>query len=538
MAGSEADMTKALARTIIRPVSNVTFDLAGDDVFERSLALVVEWMKARNAAIPAEASRGVPFDIGGGGTSVARATRIDYEEGRVWSATIDDPDDTQVGRTWITEFTIGEYHGGVHFGSRLLNFTRGDEEAFTASVPGIVRDLVREFDCTVDGQTLSQDGTLITTPDDLDTLCALLERPDRRLPVVVLAESRDRQPRVPLRTLVARLTGAAHVVGMTDECADLLVQRIGRSLSVYNGAVRLYRPGLRFKDADPFEHPLWLAYAGRTSERGDVVVTRVLASSLASPNTDYPRFDAVRATAISNELAERRARSPANDPDLVRLLEEQNATLGAKIEKADDELNQWLADAEATRTSSDQQIAELLSDLHHSRSQNDALRQALATGGSGHTPRAPLTDLSNFRAWATANLSPRIWISDKAIKETERNGQYRTPEEIGDALYALDEVYAPMRCEAQTELKTTWDERSTALGISVTPCFKREGDLKRHPEYSVSYRGGKHWCHLHLKRGGGTDPKGMFRIYFLIDEDEQRILIGHMPSHLDNNMTN
>ena len=370
---------------------------------------------------------------------------------------------------------------------------------------------------------------------DLTDLLAL-ERTNRRLPVIVLAAGVTRQPFVALETLTHRLAGAAHVLGLTDECSTLLRARVGKDLSVFDGAVRMYRPGLQFDEADPYDHPLWLAHAGRPPTDGAPVISRVLASGVAKGTTDYPRFEAVRQAAAERTIEEHR--SVATDTELARILEAQATTLREQLESLREEQNQWLADEERERSSAEQQIAELRAEFRRVRAQNESLRAAMASGDAPAIVKPPLTDLESFGTWAASNISPNIYLAPKAIKETERNVQYRNPEEIGAALYALDELYVPMRRHPDDERHRAWIAKMTELGITLTPCFTRDGDIQRYPEYSVQYRGQKRWCDLHVRHGGGTDPRAMFRIYIHWDEDEGVLLVGHMPTHLDNNMTN
>ena len=65
-----------------------------------------------------------------------------------------------------------------------------------------------------------------------------------------------------------------------------------------------------------------------------------------------------------------------------------------------------------------------------------------------------------------------------------------------------------------------------------------DGDLQRFPEYAVHCREEKRWCDLHLKHGARTDPCPMLRIYVQWDDKESVLLVGHMPSHLDSNVSN
>jgi hypothetical protein len=43
---------------------------------------------------------------------------------------------------------------------------------------------------------------------------------------------------------------------------------------------------------------------------------------------------------------------------------------------------------------------------------------------------------------------------------------------------------------------------------------------------------------MHLKNGGNTrDPMRCLRIYFFWDDDEQQVVVGSLPAHLENHMT-
>ena len=43
---------------------------------------------------------------------------------------------------------------------------------------------------------------------------------------------------------------------------------------------------------------------------------------------------------------------------------------------------------------------------------------------------------------------------------------------------------------------------------------------------------------MHLKSGGNTrDPTRCLRIYFFWDDDEQQVVVGSLPGHLENRLT-
>ncbi|SFG76442.1 hypothetical protein [Methylobacterium gossipiicola] len=521
---------------IIRSVSSITFSIGGENPFEKAIRLTVGWMQKLNPAIPTDATDAAAFDVGGGGDHPAKAVKIEHPERRIWSATIDNPDSNLLGRTWVTEITIAEQQGQVHFGTRLLNVTRNADDPYIPSIPGFIREIIKRLPCTADGVALSDLPTYINSSEDFDWFIKLLEHPHRRLPIVVMAEAVTRPPLINLESFSRRVCGAAHVIGISNNQTWRLTRLAGRDLTVFDGALRLYRPGFKLDDADQYAHPLWLSDQGRHGFWSAVpVINRVLSSGVSKGTTDYPRFEAVRQAAADFALKARRVNS--SDAEMVRLYEEENIALRQEIESIRSEHNQWLADAEAERSASEAETSELKAENHRYRIQNEMLRRTLVREGST-LEREDLTDLSNFGEWASRNISPNIWFAPKALKSIERNNQYSRPEEIGEAIRLLDEVYAPMRREPDQQSYEEFTERSLNIGITISDCFSRSGDIQRFPEYSVTYHRERLWCDQHLKKGGGTDPRTMFRIYFCWNREKGVIVIGHLPTHLDNNMTN
>jgi hypothetical protein len=522
---------------IIRQVSQVSFAVGGEAPFEQTVRETVIWMRKRNRAIPEVAIAGGAFDVGGGGDSPARAVALEFENGRLWAASLDDPDKNVAGRTWVTEVTVAEQAGRVLFGTRLINVTRGIDAPYVPSLPGLSRQIISQLPATADQISLSDVAQRVTNPEDVDDLIALLDDPSRKLPVVAIADGATREQFAVPAMIAGRLAGASHVVSLDTEATWELTRRIGKALSVFDGAARAYRPGFASDRADPFEHPLWIPRDGTTLDgRTDLVVARLLSDGVSTGRSDdYPRFNVIRQAVAAREIQVRR--SDASDSDLSHLFEEENQRLTEDLKSIRAEFDQWLEDAEVFRKEAERGIAELKSQLARARAQIDTLRAAMA-GGSPTAERVPLEDYYDFEEWASNNLSTCVWIAPKAVKEVEKNGQFENPRLLGDALVMLDELYVPMRRNPSPERRSQYEKRLQDLNCLDQPCFSEKGTIKGFPSYSVTYLGDKYWCDSHIKYGGGTDPKRFFRIYYHWHEDDQVLLIGHLPTHLDNKLTN
>jgi len=515
----------------------VSFEVGGDEAFENAVREAVIWMRRRNGAIPDEAFKGASFEVGGGGIHPAQAVNFDFSGGRIWAASLDDPDRAVLGRTWVTEITVGEQDARVQFGARLINVSRRSDAPFVPSLPGVVRQVVNRRPASADGLALTDCARRVQDDSDVDDLISVLDDPTRRLPVLVIADGATRPAFASADSVAGRLTGAAHVYSIGQYGWREMIRLLGTGLSVFDGAARLYRPGFHSETADPFDHPLWITRIGTAPDaRADMVVARVLSTSVnATKKDDYPRFNVIRQAAAANDIAARR--STSSDADLSRLFEEENARLTEELRTVRAEFEQWVEEMDAAQSETQREIAELKTELARARAQNDSLRAALSTG-QVEARRTPLSDYGDFENWARANLSTNVWISPKAIKAVEKSGEFDNPKLLGDALFMLDEFYVPMKKNSTPGAHAAYEDRLRQLGCEDQPCFKQKNDIKRFPEYGVTYQGDRYWCNDHIKYGGGMDPKRYFRIYYHWNEDDQVLLVGYLPGHLDNNLTN
>jgi hypothetical protein len=199
-------------------------------------------------------------------------------------------------------------------------------------------------------------------------------------------------------------------------------------------------------------------------------------------------------------------------------------------------MDQWMVEMDTERSDLLRALAETKSDAARYRSQAQIFRTALSAGTA--IVRESLTEFDGFEEWASQNLSPNLWFAAKVFKEMEKRGKFENPTLIGDALYMLDDLFVPMKREPSDARRAAYTARLEALGCTDQPCFTDKNAIKGYPAYSATYRGEKVWCEHHIKYGGGVDSRWMFRIYYHWHEDDRLLIIGHMPTHLDNSLTN
>ncbi|TAN52952.1 MAG: hypothetical protein EPN26_07425, partial [Rhodospirillales bacterium] len=459
---------------LIRSVSRVAFMIEGDNAFDKTVRQVVKWMKNRSANIPAGAFDGLPFEVGGGGDHPAEAVRFDEDGGRLWAAILDDSDKEVARRTWVTEITVGERNGRTAFGARLINISRGEDVPFTPSRPGVVHGVISYLKAVADGVPLLDKVVPIENEDDFEQFWELLTNPNRTLPVIVTAIAPGIEPVVDLNSLPKRVSGLAHIVTLTHEMSWELTRRVGRKVSVYDGATRIYQPGFDPDDADPFQHGLWLSRPTDDGEARDrrltQIITWTLTNSVRSKRIpEFPRYAEFRRW--SDERRSKAAKSLGqSDPELISLYEAEikqlNEAMDAKMAEYDDLL---------TAAEDDLSRAERLE--KEAREANRLLRQRLEAlensmrANDRDFADEPLTKYEDIEAWAEKHLVGSIWISPKALRETASNGQFGDIGLFGRTLLMLRDFYVPMRRNPGKEQREAYEQKRQSLGLEDNPCF-------------------------------------------------------------------
>ena len=176
-------------------------------------------------------------------------------------------------------------------------------------------------------------------------------------------------------------------------------------------------------------------------------------------------------------------------------------------------------------------------------SENDNLRAkiravSLQRGGVALTTTEPLSDFSEFPTWSAAHLGDHIEVLPRALRDIEKYGVTEWIETFYQTLLCIRDYYVPMRRDGGLELKKKFEDRCFELRIEESGCFSQKGDIKAFPSYRVRYGSEYVWLERHFKYGAGYDLRRMFRIYFYWDDVNNVCVIGHAPTHMDNNNTN
>ena len=392
--------------------------------------------------------------------------------------------------------------------------------------PRVIRDIARLRSVRLGGLPYSLTPELVGA-EHVELLVSELTDSNRPHPIVLVSRRvQDDLPMISSNELAERLAGVAKVYELADKWAAFrLTEEVGKPLSCYGGAVRLYWP--RFNgQVDPFTHPLWMPWQFK-----DADATERTLGQLCNMVFDAAAFRHVEPSSILRvrSTAEREAREAARSG-------------GAKSE---DELLNDLVDMEQKLKAVEVANAELLRDNKTLRENAAALVAHSAWMNTAPTSQAQ-AQAGSFEPVVPASVA-------EAVRQAEATSQnlrflpsahssafaspYKHPERVLEALAALEEV------------ASIWAETigSGKAGGSVRQLFKARGfdyadDVSQTSrgrwgsEYSATYKGQEFDISPHITLGA-KQPDTCLSVHWAWHKDEKVVLVAHVGRHKTNTKT-
>jgi len=515
--------------------------------FERSIGLAVEWMSQfpkgsgqprSGVTLPPQAAAGQTFDITDElGANPTKAVRLEADDGVLWAARLDWPD-PQVPRTWVSEFFVEARSGHmVRFGAQLTCVRRGDTPPFDTTRPSVVQRVLETLSAEADGRQLT-DTVELSEVADVGEIVDLLYANGRRLPVVVISEPEDSQPGFAVQDITRRIAGAAHIVHLSRDASWELTRLVGKRMSVFRGAARLYQPGLSEAGEDPFDHPLWLPQSHREGAVLRQIAGRVLpAAFLDRSNSIFPRYAEVRE-------ADARLAMRARGMPPAALAQDELELANRKVAELAEERDLWasLADEqELHRLQAENEVERLKAEVARLEAKANMLEFSLGQRVELEAVTAaddPLESYEDLEDWAEKVLGDAVFIHSAALKDCRKNGHPNMISRIEAALLVMRDHMTPFRRTNDLSHRERAREKLGALGFEDEACFVDRKEAARRPKYSVPHGHETRVLYDHLKYGTGYDNANQVRIYYFWDDEKQQHVVGKMPSHLPNNLTN
>jgi hypothetical protein len=535
-------------RAHVQPVSQITWRLKPGkhgDRFQETVREILRWMNNRaGKELPDEAWGMNSFEMSDVGAQ--RTAAIGITDPLYWAARLDDADKEVARRTWITEIGVGlDANLDVIFGTRLICATRGENPPFEPTVPGFVRSILAAGPCELDGQLVDGRPHVVSAESDADWLVRLLEKRDRAGDVIVLSHQEDDgtipETMLNAERLAGKLRGIAHVVTLSSVGSFALTDRVGKDLSVFRQAVRTYRPGFRAWLDEPSRHPLAMPARILSWRNGGAAGFEADLCSRAITNTAYipgreerlPSFTTVRQIAAKLERDAAR-RSGATDSELLKMFEDDNQRLATEIQEQKELSEQLLIEAEEERDAANERANEAVVQAMLASARIRKLEEKLAAAAERTAETTIPNDLLNFEDWCKENLAGSVVVHNRAFQGAKKS-EYQDPALIYRVLLVLRDKYVPMRIYGGAESQEAYTSALAELHVEESATgegAKFEGD-----EYAVKYQGRRRILDRHLKSGNSREPRFCMRVYFFWDDESQVVVVGWLPSHLENRLS-
>jgi hypothetical protein len=516
---------------------SVAFRLVqSDEGFLGVVGTCLAWIATKVGDLPEEAAGGAPFSAARGVSSV-RTAASPSGKGRFWGALLRQQDGASPDRTWTVEVCVGEDEsGGIRFGARTSLVSPDGSLHGQRDLPRVVREILDAHTAADASRPLSDVACDYLGEAGAASFRELVFHQGRRLPVLAISASGGATA-AEVEEAARRLAGAAHVVTLDAGAASSVAATLGSGWSLQPGSAQLYPPGADPESAGPgnpaIRRDRIRGAAGGASGFARLVADLVLrdtetlfadegildfeacldrASALGRSAADA---EGEAAGVIPREFVERHReeveRLRRDKEDIAELLH----SVGDDIRQAEDEnIEAWARNAALA-------------------SEVERLRRALGNA-KAPLPADKPKNVEEICAFAETGLGAGVVALPKAVRET-RGTRNVNVERLYECLVFLRDFYVPMR---RGEIEWKAYERALAMRrFEEGSCFAQKGTSQSFLGYTAHWKGRKVELDRHLKWGvGATDT--MIRVYFHYDEAEQVAVIGHMPGHLDNFLTN
>ncbi len=528
-------------RAHVRAVSQVALSIPATDAatcFARVRTETLRWMARRaGRPLPDDAWAGKAFDLQDVGAQRTSATAL--RDPVYWAARLDDADKAVPQRTWITEIGIGvRGPTEVLFGCRLFCVALGENPRYLATVPGFVRQIASGFSSRLDGRVVAELPWQVSSSADVDALIELLCSRSRSHPVIVVSEGRaPGEFSIDAALLARKVVGVAHVVEVTSTASYRITDRLGKEFSVFDGAVRTYRPGFDPDADEPAGHPIafsrsisqWEGDGGASF--ADFLTQQSMSHSVSRRELEreVPSFASILLLS-AHEVRATAKRAGQSDAELLALASDEIRQLEGRAEEERLTFEGLLAEAERERDAAIAMAEGARSEAAKLRARIEHLQHALSEVDSDTVVEIP-ESLDVLDEWSGAHLAGSVVVLNRALRAAKKS-EFENPALCYRALLILRDCYVPMRRVGASGQKDAYEKQLRELGLEESSSFAGGRAAEQGDEYFVEYNGRRRELDRHLKGSNSRDVRFGFRLYFFWDEDSKQVIVGSLPSHL------
>ena len=502
---------------------------------------VLKWVEKRTGGqLPVMAWNHKTFEHLEPGRNCA-GERVSDKGEDIWAIRTDDPDKTVPQRVWTTEAVVRlAAQQRALFNLRLLVNSPETRLDIEPAVPGFLRQIASRCQLRLGAKPLIAEPWVVESDDEVELLIATLIDPDRRAPVFVLSVPQDwgdtRRPLVDPAPIAKATLGIATVVVLPARFTWALTKQFGKQLSVFWGAIRVYRPGLT-KDDDPYrDHPLFLADRLLTPEGAGEISARLRRMAANESlrrlrlDTDILTFSSVREQRLDLERT-RLEQAGATEKEQISAARKQIESLKKDFKKTQEELSQTRNELQKSKEEQEYYVEEHEAASERAKVAEDnasksgyriqsLLKKLKSVGDQGIDSSTPFpTTWNAFSDWCTQNLVGQVQLSGRALRETTAP-KFKDVQTATRCLCWLAEDYRDQRMKGG----------EGDLRVQIEPGIYN--DRCGADSFQFLWKGEHRDVEWHIKNGGNTrDPSRCLRIYYFWDNESQQIIIASMPDH-------
>lgn len=534
--------------------------LARPNSFEEARRASLAWLRRKRVPIPAAG-----HDNFESPTSAAGHRCVAVGIDGVWALQLDTVDHQTPGRRWIVELVLVDASPTPAVGVTLTAVSPAHLPRPDPSVPALLTaliDTVGLLDVEA-GQPLSANASVIEHEANVERLVRELQQPKRRQPVIVISRyQKDDAERTFMDPdgLALRLRGLARVFVLDRKLTWVFNSAVGKRFAVAGASVRMYMPGFTPDDAaelHPFWNPAVLAERGWTLKQLAMEFLRTAAGlSLAILEREDapPAFARVREALLRRQLdlairaAEEARLDAATAPRVDPVLAEQLAALEREL-RYERELRLLMEDELQTEKIRSSEIRETLirqrdqaiDERDRLRGSNRHLEERLRALAADRTRNAEDVEpefpdvWDDLEEWCERYTPGRVVLTQKAIRAA-RASKYEEIPFAYRVLWFLSRYYVSSKRNEGVNLAAL-EEASAELGVDVALVGRGALERKSKDTYSVPYRGKTLPLDMHVRGNSDRDPRYGFRLYFHWHAEEQCVIVGSFPAHLDNSLS-
>jgi hypothetical protein len=473
----------------------------GRDLLDRVAEDCTEWLRTNSGKPPAGEHAGIwnLSDDADAGSVLVQQKEDDNDALYSFAWTV-----RRADVTWTADLQLSTTGEHVDLSGSVRTDQAGGAEGFDRRI-GVVADLIDRYDCRRAGAQLHTTARNVTVPVIDAFIKNWLVNPKRELPIIAVSAASGQKPAIDADAMQKQLAGVARVFRLESASSIGLTESLGRSLSCYGGAVRIYRPGFATGDSSR-QHPFWLSNALRRKN-----IFADIAAHAGPMST--PSF---RATAFLDVQEGIRQRGLDRLRAADRPSSNENQVLQQQIERE----RHWREEAIKERERYQSLYEQAQRELDQQRSDQELARDDEEIIVESVVEAVQAADMRRSESLA---------FLPSAFSSAEQS-RYSQPTLVLEALAELDRLSQELNSglAKPEQIVQELNERRFECSTESVDTMNRYGDQRRFRDET----GQLIEMSPHIKFGSGRGADKRLRIHFVWADDYRQILVGHVGRHL------